>query len=323
MARIDNGRGRAMDAAAVVLGALCLAAGGLAQGGRVSGAFDLLAQFAPVWLAGAAMALAYGLLFATSRRRVAIVALGALGVLSSAALMAPELVRPIPRLTPDPGAKTLKLIQFNTWDETLDASATADWIADERPDVVFIEEAETPIRAALVARGFEISPGFGHVAIFSRAAPVGRPAPLSGAEWRAMPPFARATIGLGADRYTVIATHLPEPTRRSVGPEARMFATFIGRYDPRRLIVAGDFNLAPWSFALRRLDRSLDLRRLDRAVFSWPARVSIGGLRIGAFPVLPIDHVYAGSAWRLVSLRRGPALGSDHYPLVVVLTERD
>jgi endonuclease/exonuclease/phosphatase (EEP) superfamily protein YafD len=312
-----------MDGAAVVLGALCLAAGGLAQGGRVSGAFDLLAQFAPVWLAGAAMALAYGLLFATSRRRVAIVALGALGVLSSAALMTPEFVRRIPRVVLNPGTKTLRLIQFNTWDETLDASATAAWIASQRPDLVVIEEDEAPIRAALVARGFEISPGFGHVAIFSRAAPVGLPAPLSGAEWRAMPPFARATFGMGAGRYTVVATHLPEPTRRGAAPEARMFATFIGRYDPRWLIVAGDFNLAPWSFALRRLDRSLDLRRLDRAVFSWPARLSLNGLRLRAFPILPIDHVYAGSAWRLVSLRRGPALGSDHYPLVVVLTPRD
>jgi endonuclease/exonuclease/phosphatase (EEP) superfamily protein YafD len=323
MARVDNRSGRAIDEAALILGALCLAAAILAQGGRLSGALDLLGQFAPFWLAGATLALARGLLTTASRRRALIVALGVLGIVSSAALMATELVRPIPRVVPVPGAKTLELIQFNTWDETLDAPATAAWIASQRPDLVFIEEAEAPIRAALVARGFNVIAGVGHVAIFSRAAPLEIQAPLSAAEWHAMPPFARATFGVGADRYTVIAAHLPEPTRRSAVAETRMFATLIGRYDPRRLIVAGDFNLTPWSFALRRLDHWRDLRRLDRAVFSWPARLSIDGLRVGAVPILPIDHVYAGSGWSLVSLRRGPAVGSDHHPLVVVLTEHE
>lgn len=37
------------------------------------------------------------------------------------------------------------------------------------------------------------------------------------------------------------------------------------------------------------------------------------------FPMLPIDHVYAGKGWRAVSVTRGPRLGSDHYPMVVVL----
>ena len=38
-----------------------------------------------------------------------------------------------------------------------------------------------------------------------------------------------------------------------------------------------------------------------------------------AFPLLPIDHLYAGPGWATVSVRRGPPLGSDHYPLVVTL----
>ncbi|HQR90495.1 MAG TPA: endonuclease, partial [Caulobacter sp.] len=36
-------------------------------------------------------------------------------------------------------------------------------------------------------------------------------------------------------------------------------------------------------------------------------------------PFLPIDHVYAGGAWKTVSVVRGPALGSDHRPIVVKL----
>ena len=36
-------------------------------------------------------------------------------------------------------------------------------------------------------------------------------------------------------------------------------------------------------------------------------------------PFLAIDHVYAGAAWRTVSVERGPARGSDHFPVVVTL----
>ena len=302
-----------------MLGLTCLGAGVAAQGGRVSAGLDLLTHFAPFWLAGALSVFALGFV-AAPRRRGALFVVGALGAVAATVLIAPEFTRPIPRAVP--GARPLKLIQFNAWDENRDPEATALWIARERPDIVFIEEVEPPIQAAMLARGFIYSRGFGHVAIFSRATPIGVPAPLAPAEWRRMPPFARATFGAGAARYTVVAVHAPQPIYRSARPERRMLATFLGRYDRAHLIVAGDFNLTPWSFALRGLDRSLGMRRLDRAEFSWPGHLALGGGRIAAIPILPIDHIYAGSAWRLASLKRGPALGSDHFPLEVVLSER-
>jgi endonuclease/exonuclease/phosphatase (EEP) superfamily protein YafD len=53
----------------------------------------------------------------------------------------------------------------------------------------------------------------------------------------------------------------------------------VGRYDHDRLIVAGAFNLTPWSFALRGLYRAFPMRRVDRADYSWPlaSRSAIGG----------------------------------------------
>jgi endonuclease/exonuclease/phosphatase (EEP) superfamily protein YafD len=38
--------------------------------------------------------------------------------------------------------------------------------------------------------------------------------------------------------------------------------------------------------------------------------------------LLPIDHIYAGRAWRTVRLVRGPRVGSEHYPLVIDLALR-
>jgi endonuclease/exonuclease/phosphatase (EEP) superfamily protein YafD len=85
-----------------------------------------------------------------------------------------------------------------------------------------------------------------------------------------------------------------------------------------RLILAGDINRTPWSFALRRLDRSLPLQRVDRAAFTWPARI---GASDWPAAILPLDHVYAGSAWRLVNAGVGPSVGATHRPLVVDLED--
>ena len=315
-----EGRSGLLDRTALVLGVAFLAAALAAQGGRLSERLDLIANFAPVWLGGGCAVAVYGLLFAQGRRAL-LLASGCLAALASAALMVPEFLRPIP--SGMASSHMIRVVQFNTWDETADATTSADWIAAQNPDVVVIEEAEPPIRLALVARGFVVTPGFGHVAIFSRATPVPRPAPLASWEWRRMPPFARAVFADGLGEYTVVAAHVPEPIYGVAAPQGRMLAELVNRYDSRRLLLAGDFNLTPWSFALRRLDGSLSLTRLDRAVFSWPARLSIGRWRLGTAPLLPIDHVYAGPGWRLVSLRRGPALGSDHFPLVIDLSAVD
>jgi endonuclease/exonuclease/phosphatase (EEP) superfamily protein YafD len=85
------------------------------------------------------------------------------------------------------------------------------------------------------------------------------------------------------------------------------------------MILAGDFNSTPWSFARREDDRRFGLIRRDRAMWSWPAEfVGPHGFQ-APFPFLPIDHIYAGPGWATVSVSRGPRLGSDHYPLIAVL----
>ena len=86
-----------------------------------------------------------------------------------------------------------------------------------------------------------------------------------------------------------------------------------------RLIVSGDFNSTPWSFSLKRQDRLFGLERRTRAMATWPAGDFSRMHFAIPFPVLPIDHVYAGEGWRTVEVRRGPMLGSDHYPVIITL----
>jgi vancomycin resistance protein VanJ len=70
---------------------------------------------------------------------------------------------------------------------------------------------------------------------------------------------------------------------------------------------------------MRRQDAGLKpLRRLTRARFSWPARIDRLGLP-WPVPVLPIDHVYVGSDWSLMSLNSVRITGSDHVAVEVTL----
>ena len=100
-----------------------------------------------------------------------------------------------------------------------------------------------------------------------------------------------------------------------------MLAAGVRGLPQARMVVAGDFNSTPWSFALKRLDGMLPLIRRDRAIATWPsAPTEAQGRKVPlALPVLPIDHIYAGAGWRTLDVRRGPSLGSDHRPVVVTL----
>jgi endonuclease/exonuclease/phosphatase (EEP) superfamily protein YafD len=159
------------------------------------------------------------------------------------------------------------------------------------------------------------------VAIFSRRGRIRAPFAIPGPLWAILPAFSCATFASsdGGPPFTVVAIHLKWPTRahRWAGPAT--LAGLLDRYPHDRLIVAGDFNLTPWSFALRRIDRRFGLERRDRAVPTWPSQRPLGRALVPLPAILPIDHVYAGAGWRTVAVRRGPRLGSDHYPLVVDL----
>jgi endonuclease/exonuclease/phosphatase (EEP) superfamily protein YafD len=128
-----------------------------------------------------------------------------------------------------------------------------------------------------------------------------------------------AEIDAPGGRFTALTTHYTWPTWVHAQEWQRAELVRLTRRFPRDdLIVTGDFNLTPWSKALREQDARLGLRRRTRAMFSWPVVASRYRIR-PPVPLLPIDHVYAGAAWRTVSVQRGPKLGSDHYPVIVTL----
>jgi endonuclease/exonuclease/phosphatase (EEP) superfamily protein YafD len=308
--------------AELCLGGALLGLAGL--GGYLSGWLDIFAAFAPLWLAVSALgaALAWPML-GREMRRPALVA-AAIGILANAALIAPELLRPAPLARPAGLGPPLTVLSFNVWDDNRQADATVDAIIRANADVVLLQEffglsvdAQQRLFKAYPDRA-GCPPGCDLVMLSKRPWLVGGPTtanrdPDDIAIWAET----SAPDGRPVD---VMTLHYLWPL--PPGGQARqraVVASIVAGLPKPNLIVAGDFNLAPWTAALKRQDANFaPLTRREKGLFTWPALIARLG-RPSPFAILPIDHVYAGAAWKTLSVRRLPRSGSDHYGVLVTL----
>jgi endonuclease/exonuclease/phosphatase (EEP) superfamily protein YafD len=130
-------------------------------------------------------------------------------------------------------------------------------------------------------------------------------------------PAIEARVRLGASSVTVFGVHLTAPTtpRRAAArnAELRQLAERSAAIEGP-LVVAGDFNLTPYSpLFVDWLAASglTDTRRGRTPSVSWPAVLPIVGI--------PIDHVAVSSEFAILSHRRLPNFGSDHYAVLAEL----
>jgi endonuclease/exonuclease/phosphatase family metal-dependent hydrolase len=82
-------------------------------------------------------------------------------------------------------------------------------------------------------------------------------------------------------------------------------------------ICIGDLNSSPWSPYYQELQKQtqlLDVRTGFGLLPSWPTFMGLKALMI------PIDHCLVSSDFRILGVRTGERVGSDHLPLIVDLT---
>jgi endonuclease/exonuclease/phosphatase (EEP) superfamily protein YafD len=216
-------------------------------------------------------------------------------------------------------AQTFRLLTFNVWFRNPDIVRVATYIENSQADAVVLQELTATQAEALrpllpTYPHYYIEPSRMGAAVFTRwpvLAAESVPLAKDGAV------AARVQIDWRGVAVTVFGVHLNWPLgpRNSAfrNEELRQVVAF-AKAHPGPLLVAGDFNLTPWSqyFPAALAESGLhDAARGFGLHRSWPAQFAPLAIRI--------DHCLLSRHWRSVSAEIGPWLGSDHLPLVADL----
>lgn len=275
--------------------------------------FDLFANFRVQYLAlfsVCAVALAIA-----RWRKAALFAF--LGVVAATMSIAPYF-RTAPPLPDGPGG--FRLLTFNTWFRNDDLERITSFVEHSRADVVVLQEVDVSRLEALSAATHSY-PYRTHTPRVRRGLVILSRTPLTGVEHFEIPGrvtrVTRASIERQGTNITIIGAHLSWPitpvTARQRAEELDLIAERVRREsDP--VMVAGDFNLTPWSpYFTRLLERSglADCSLGLGTLATWPAQFPPARIRI--------DHCLVSPHWRVRNVAVGPQLGSDHLPLIADL----
>lgn|GEM_PF-3524524 len=133
--------------------------------------------------------------------------------------------------------------------------------------------------------------------------------------------FADIAPAAGRRPMTVASIHVDRlsqggSSRSDLADRLAQMFEHMGKDD---LVIGGDFNMTPYSFAYSSAARILKpIRRVSAGDASFPEQ--IGGH--GAIPVFAIDHIFASPRWHAVPIEAGADFHSDHAPVAVTLYER-
>jgi endonuclease/exonuclease/phosphatase (EEP) superfamily protein YafD len=108
----------------------------------------------------------------------------------------------------------------------------------------------------------------------------------------------------------------PQPQWGELHRNQMLEITRIAANAPKPLIVAGDFNAAPWSHVMRNLATEAGVRQVRE---TFDLRKTWFGLPLIS---LPLDHVLVSDEWQVLNFQYGAASGSDHLPIVIDLRLR-
>lgn len=281
----------------------------------------VFAQLSPFRLQYAVLLLAHVLFCGLMRRPRTAAVFGAFAALNAFAVL------PFPRgdEAKPSSTRALKIVYANVQTENTDPAPLLALIAAESADVIALLEINARWDDDLSRA---LGPDFPHrfvlpsednfgLALYSRL-----PLADKTTEYLASPDFASlaATVRTPAGEMRLLLIHPPPPGDAfNIRLRDRQIAA-LGRWDAQDghaapTIILGDFNATPWCPPLAALLDESRLRLASRGhsiyAATWPTHLP--QLRI------PIDHVLLGGRVRVKDFRVGPAIGSDHFPLIVDL----
>jgi endonuclease/exonuclease/phosphatase (EEP) superfamily protein YafD len=258
-------------------------------------------------------------LVALRRRWGACVALLAAGAVSAAAVL-PYL--PLPLAQTHAAPATVKVLTVNVSFRQFSVRTLLDLVREADPDVLIVQEL-TPHAERVLA---DFDTAFPHHHKFTADGPAGigvwsryeleRGATFALGRMPAIEARVRAPQG----SFTIIGVHLSSPVRPRRAAARNLELRALGVRSAAvegPLVVAGDFNITPYSpYFTDWLAASglTDSRRGRTLSVSWPTMLPWLGI--------PIDHVAVNSGFTILSHQRLPNFESDHYGVLVELAPR-
>ena len=213
----------------------------------------------------------------------------------------------------------LKLVSVNLNSGNQNVSAVESLLKSEDPDLVLLMEFndfwDHRLQEALEGYSVKLrkprNDNFG-IALFSK------PIPASNAVWLASGAARLPSIHAPLHRdvtFHFVGTHSLPPAgaryTRARNAQLEEIAEHVRRLEGP-VILAGDFNLTPWSPLFSKLLKETGLKNGADGFglqWTWPAFFPPMGI--------PIDHFLHNNLVRVSSFRNGPDIGSDHLPLII------
>jgi endonuclease/exonuclease/phosphatase (EEP) superfamily protein YafD len=217
-----------------------------------------------------------------------------------------------PRPQPDMAATPIKVLFHNLWYKNLSAAGLLKVINKENPDVVALIEVSSSAEAGLIeglGQRYPYQDFHYDRLIFSKF-------PLKNVAYAKKLNATHARVKTPDGDIHLIAVHLTRPwpfKRGSQIAQVERLEDFMQPYDNETTLVVGDFNSTPSAALLRGLAKRQALNTAPALTGTWPNYLP-GFARLG------IDNGLAGGALRFNDRHVGDYTGSDHLPVIFVLT---
>lgn len=255
---------------------------------------------------------------------VTLVAVCAVSTLAIPSWLASQAIWSLEDRTTPPTDGNIRIVSLNAWHSNRDVDALERFLESVAADIIVLTEFG-PAKSALAKR---LANKFPHQAgcsdniwcamhLLSRH-PIMRSQTTSRHNGTG-PPTVEVQFGAALRNLSVIGVHLMRPIDSRWGSynevtqiAARVRALSKSAGAP--VIVAGDFNLTPWSWNWRKFRDESGLKNAGPAwpalsPASWPAAPLVA-------PQLAIDHVFVSDELSVTRIGLGPVVGSDHLPVI-------
>lgn len=224
-----------------------------------------------------------------------------------------------------PGSpRFLRVATLNLWRHNDRMDDVENFLAETDADAVVLQEATKQhgalLRQALQSR-YPFSVGDWGIIILSK-----HPFLADGRIDRpGYPPWISLMVRwvqleVNGTKFELAGVHLARPFYAELQQQdvAALIAFVRSRTLP--LVMAGDFNMSPWTEKLGRFERGSGLKRYNTFHLTWPMERR----NVPLLPLVAIDNVFASPQFASIAVAPGPRLGSDHRPIVADLAlQRD